>query len=176
MMKKIIASLTLLSVLALLVVPVFTAATVTSVTPSHLTLTVDGTEDITLTPPTPKATVASADTLVATVTINATGDTVTVTGKAEGSTIVTIDNIQVTVIVARRIDPLGILTTFIQLARSILVLVAVLIIVYGAFLFATAAGDDKKVETGRKAIMFAIAAVIIAAVAHGLVVWIEGFV
>lgn len=74
------------------------------------------------------------------------------------------------------VDPYVFLTEIIVFLRNLLMLLAVLFILFGAFLLATAAGDDKKVEKGRRAITFVFVAVVIAALAHGLVLWLQDFI
>lgn len=51
----------------------------------------------------------------------------------------------------------------------ILVLIAVIMIVVGGIQIATAAGDEEKVKSGRRTILWAIIAVIIAALARAIV-------
>jgi len=48
-------------------------------------------------------------------------------------------------------------------------LVAVIILVYGAFLFITAGGDDQKIETGHKTITAAIVGLIIVFIANVII-------
>lgn len=45
---------------------------------------------------------------------------------------------------------------------------------YGAFLYATAFGDEKKVEQGKKSITYAIIGIIIAILSELLVAWVRG--
>lgn len=71
------------------------------------------------------------------------------------------------------LDPVVVLRGLITLARNLLTLVAVLFILLGAFLFITAEGDDKKIDKGRKTIMYALVAVAVAVMAHGLVIWVQ---
>ncbi len=71
------------------------------------------------------------------------------------------------------VDPIELLGRIIEFVRTILILVAVLFIIFGAFMFVTASGDDKKIDTARKAILYAFIAVVVAVVAHGVVVWLE---
>lgn len=55
----------------------------------------------------------------------------------------------------------------------ILALVAVIMIVIGAIQMATAAGDEDKVSSGRKTILWAIIAVIIGALARTIIIFIQ---
>jgi hypothetical protein len=72
--------------------------------------------------------------------------------------------------------PLEILATITTFIRNILALIVALFIIVGAFFFVTSAGDDKKMEKGRNAITFAIIGAVLAAIAHGLALWLRDFV
>ena len=72
--------------------------------------------------------------------------------------------------------PFAILATITTFIRNILALIATLFILVGAFFFVTAAGDDKKIEKGRNAITFAIIGAVLTTIAHGLALWLQGFI
>jgi hypothetical protein len=68
---------------------------------------------------------------------------------------------------------LGSVISFIQqifaIALDIVGMLAVIIILYGAFLYVTAYGDDSKAETAKKTIFWAIIGVVFLALANTLV-------
>ena len=57
---------------------------------------------------------------------------------------------------------------------GILVALAVVFIIYGAFLFLTSSGDDTKTKEARKLILYALVAVAVGLLAKGLVMAISG--
>ena len=70
------------------------------------------------------------------------------------------------------ICPIETIRIIANLLFGILALVAVIFIILGAFALMTAQGDATKIETGRTQILYAIIAVIVAAVSWGAVTWI----
>lgn len=56
---------------------------------------------------------------------------------------------------------------------TILIVVAVIFLVWGAFNFVTAAGSPEKVEAGKQSIMWALVGVVIALLARGLVALVK---
>ena len=68
---------------------------------------------------------------------------------------------------------LGSVISFIQqifgIALDIVGMLAVIIVLYGAFLYVTAYGDDAKAETAKKTIFWAIIGVVMLALANTLV-------
>ncbi len=74
---------------------------------------------------------------------------------------------------APEVSPIEVLITVIEWLRNIVILLAVLFIILGALAFITAGGDDGKIAKGRNAILYALIAVMIVALAQGLVVWMR---
>ena len=72
------------------------------------------------------------------------------------------------------IEPLDAIETIINVLFTILVAVAVIFIILGAFSLLTADRDETKISTGRQKILYAIIAVVVALLARGLVEWIRG--
>jgi len=56
---------------------------------------------------------------------------------------------------------------------TILIIVAVIFLIWGAFNFVTAAGDAEKVTAGKQSIMWALVGVAVALLARGLVVLVR---
>ena len=75
---------------------------------------------------------------------------------------------------APEIAPLAALDTIINVLFTVLVVVAVIFIILGAFSLLTAQGDETKISTGRQKILYAIIAVVVALLARGLVDWVRG--
>ncbi len=73
---------------------------------------------------------------------------------------------------AKPLSPIDLLMDIIELFQFLAIIVAVLFIIFGAFNFITAGGDDKKIEQGRNAIMYALIAVVVVVVAQGIVWWV----
>ena len=63
----------------------------------------------------------------------------------------------------------NILNSIINWATGLLILLAVIFVVYAAFLYLTSGGDDEKVKTAKKFIVFAAVAVVVALLARGVV-------
>lgn len=61
------------------------------------------------------------------------------------------------------------LLTFLDFFLGFLGLLAVLMVIYGGFLYMTAGGDDSKVENGKKIIMYSVVGIIIILIAFALV-------
>ena len=76
--------------------------------------------------------------------------------------------------VAPKIPPLGALDTIINVLFTVLVIVAVIFIILGAFALLTAQGDEDKIKTGRQQILYAVIAVVVALLARGIVDWVRG--
>ena len=72
------------------------------------------------------------------------------------------------------VDPLDALDTIINVLFTVLVVVAVIFIILGAFSLLTAQGDDTKISTGRQKILYAVIAVVVALLARGMVDWVRG--
>jgi hypothetical protein len=71
-------------------------------------------------------------------------------------------------------NPEAIMTQIMELAQTLFAMLVVVFIIVGAFFFVTAAGDDKKIEKGRKAIMFAIIGAVLVAISQGIIAWLTG--
>lgn len=61
------------------------------------------------------------------------------------------------------------LLQFLNFFLGFLGLLAVLLVIYGGFLYMTAAGDDGKTETGKKVILYAVVGIIIILISFALV-------
>lgn len=61
------------------------------------------------------------------------------------------------------------LLTFLNFFLGFLGLLAVLLVIYGGFLYMTAAGDDGKTENGKKVILYAVVGIIIILISFALV-------
>lgn len=61
------------------------------------------------------------------------------------------------------------LLTFLNFFLGFLGLLAVLLVIYGGFLYMTAAGDDGKTENGKKVILYAVIGIIIILISFALV-------
>ena len=59
--------------------------------------------------------------------------------------------------------------TFTDFFLGFLGLLAVLMVIYGGFLYLTAAGDDSKVENGKKIIMYSIVGIVIILISFALI-------
>ena len=70
--------------------------------------------------------------------------------------------------------PLEMLDRIINVLFAVLVIVAVIFIILGAFTLLTAQGDEDKINKGRTQILYALIAVVVAIAARGLVDWIRG--
>lgn len=70
------------------------------------------------------------------------------------------------------VAPLTAVEIIINTLFGVLMLLAVLLVIYGAFNILAAAGDAGKMEKGKNAIIYAIAAVVIAVLARGLIDWV----
>ena len=75
---------------------------------------------------------------------------------------------------APEVPPLDALDTIINVLFTVLVIVAVIFIILGAFTLLTAQGDEDKINKGRTQILYALIAVVVAIAARGLVDWIRG--
>ena len=70
----------------------------------------------------------------------------------------------------------GALQTIINVLFFLLITVAVIFIILGAFKLMTAQGDEESIKTGRTHILYAIIAVVVALLARGVIDWvIEAF-
>lgn len=61
------------------------------------------------------------------------------------------------------------LLTFVDFFLGFLGLLAVLMVIYGGFLYLTAAGDEGKTETGKKVILYSVIGIVIILIAFALV-------
>ena len=57
---------------------------------------------------------------------------------------------------------------------SILMSVAIIFLIYGAFLFVTASGNEEQVGKGKQIILWALIGVIVALLANSAVNWVRG--
>lgn len=69
-----------------------------------------------------------------------------------------------------------IINTVGQWLFGILLALAVIFLVYAAFLYLTAAGDDKKIDQAKKIILYAVIAIIVAVLARGIVAVVQSLV
>ena len=70
----------------------------------------------------------------------------------------------------------NILNSIINWATGLLILLAVIFVVYAAFLYLTSGGDDEKVKSAKKYVIFAVVAVVIALLARGVVYIVQQLV
>ncbi len=63
----------------------------------------------------------------------------------------------------------NILNSIINWATGLLILLAVIFVVYAAFLYLTSGGDDEKLKAAKKFIIFAVVAIAVALLARGVV-------
>ena len=66
----------------------------------------------------------------------------------------------------------GALQTIINVLFFLLITVAVIFIILGAFKLMTAQGDEESIKTGRTHILYAIIAVVVALLARGVIDWV----
>lgn len=71
------------------------------------------------------------------------------------------------------IEPVAAIEKIITWLITIVLIVAALFIVFAAFTFITAGGDPEKLNTARNQVMYALIGVVVALLAHGLVLLIE---
>lgn len=71
------------------------------------------------------------------------------------------------------VDPITAIARITNLAFGILILLAVILVIYGAFLMLTAAGSDDSIKKGRTTIMYALIAVVVAVLARALIIWVQ---
>ena len=70
---------------------------------------------------------------------------------------------------APNINVMGALANIINWVFAILLIVAAMFMIFGAFSFVTASGDPEKVKTAHQSIMYALVGVAVAVLAKGLV-------
>lgn len=66
-------------------------------------------------------------------------------------------------------DVFATINSIITLIMSVVVILAVIVILYAAYLYITAKGDPKNIDTAKTAILYAVIAVVIVLIAKGII-------
>ena len=72
-------------------------------------------------------------------------------------------------VAGRQVDVAAIIKTIINWATGLLILLAVLFIIWAAFLYLTGAGDEEKAKKAKGILIFAAVAIAVALLAQGIV-------
>lgn len=73
------------------------------------------------------------------------------------------------------VDPMEAIERIARLFFNVLMVVALIFIIIGAYTLVTAGGDDKKIGTGKTQVIYALVAVVVAVLAQAAITWIQGF-
>jgi len=73
-------------------------------------------------------------------------------------------------------DLVDLLVSFANWTLLLIAIIAVIMIIYGAFIYMTTAGDETKVEKGKNIIIYGIVGVLIAILAFGVISFVNSFI